>query len=112
MGNERVSDQLTIEVDEIEGRYVLALKGELDLASAPVLVARADELLAEGRPLVLDLRNLSFIDSTGLGALAGIDRNARQTDTPMTLIPGPPNVQRVFEISGTTDAFGWSEAPA
>ena len=90
---------------------MLALKGELDLATAPTLVERADALLEGGtQAMVLDLRDLAFIDSTGLGAIAGIDRAARKAGVPFSLVPGPANVQRVFEISGTRGAFTWTDA--
>lgn len=105
-----MADHLVIDVREDAGVSVLALRGELDLASSPELSAKAEELLADGVPLVLDLRDLRFIDSTGLGAIAGVDRAAQKAGTKMSLIPGPPTVQRVFEISGTTDAFTWVEA--
>jgi anti-sigma B factor antagonist len=108
-----VGDHLTIDVRETDETCVLAPKGELDLASAPALVERAEAQLEGGtRALVLDLRDLAFIDSTGLGAIAGIDRAARKAGVPFSLVPGPANVQRVFEISGTSGAFSWTDAPA
>jgi anti-sigma B factor antagonist len=105
-------DHLTIEVREIEDACVLVPAGELDLASSPLLIERADGVLAEGRPVVVDLRSLTFIDSTGLSAIARIDRNAERAGSTLSLIAGPPNVQRVFEVSGTVDEFRWIDAPA
>jgi anti-sigma B factor antagonist len=108
-----VGDHLTIDVREADGTCVLALKGELDLASAPALVDLAEAQLEGGTcALVLDLRSLGFIDSTGLGAIAGIDRAARKAGVPFSLVPGPANVQRVFEVSGTSGVFSWTDAPA
>ena len=104
-----MADHLTIDVRDEGGTAVLLLAGELDLASSPELTERAEAALADGKAVVLDLSELSFIDSTGLGAIAGIDRNAKTAGTTMSLVPGSPGVQRVFDVSGTTDAFTWIE---
>ena len=106
-----MADHLTIDVRETEGASVLALAGELDLASSPLLSQRAEEIVAAGRSVVLDLRGLSFIDSTGLGAIAGIERSAEKAGVSLALVPGPRQVQRVFDVSGTAEAFTWTDAP-
>ena len=85
-----------------EGDQVrLSLFGELDIAAAP----RVDEALAEVEPdhpahVVLDLRGLTFLDSTGLRSILGADARAREQDRRLTLIQGPEVVQRVFSITG------------
>jgi anti-anti-sigma factor len=104
-------DHLTIDVRDVDDACVLALAGELDLASSPSLVERVEAVLPDGRPLVLDLRELTFIDSTGLGAIAGIERSAEKAGTTLKLVPGPSSVQRVFDVSGTAGAFTWIDAP-
>jgi anti-anti-sigma factor len=106
-----VSNHLTIERRQSDRVCVLALHGELDLGSVALLVENADTALADAERLVLDLRGLRFIDSTGLGAMAGIDRAAQRAGTSLAIVPGPPNVQRVFEISGMVDAFTWTDEP-
>jgi anti-sigma B factor antagonist len=106
-----VADHLTIDVRDAGGACVLVLAGELDLASSPDLTERAETLLADGNTLVLDLTKLSFIDSTGLGAIAGIDRSAKKAGTTLSLVAGPASVQRVFDVSGTMDAFTWIDPP-
>ena len=79
----------------------LSLFGELDIAAAP----RVDETLAqlEGEGptrVVLDLRGLTFLDSTGLRSILSADARAREADRRLTLIQGPDVVQRVFSITG------------
>jgi anti-anti-sigma factor len=103
-----IVDHLMIECRQTDTARILALHGELDLASVTELVDRAEAALREGGPLVLDLRGLRFIDSTGLGAVARIDRAARRAGTNLALVAGPANVQRVFEISGMVDALTWT----
>ena len=66
---------------------------------------RVDESLAEieredPRHIVLDLRGLTFLDSTGLRSLITADARAREDGRRLTLVQGPAVVQRVFEITG------------
>jgi anti-sigma B factor antagonist len=65
-----VQDQLLIDVRHDKDRVVLSLQGELDLASAPLLQAEIQGSEVESAAmLVLDLKELRFIDSTGLRVL-------------------------------------------
>lgn len=104
-------EHMKIGVREGDDGPTVALAGELDLASAPVLREAAEPPIDEGRPIVIDLRELTFIDSTGLGAIAGLERRARDAGARFSLVEGPPNVQRVFEVSGTLDMFDWVAPP-
>ena len=79
----------------------VSLFGELDIAAAPRLDAELTQVEAEGPDrIVLDLRGLTFLDSTGLRSLLGADARARAADWALTLIKGPDVVQRVFAITG------------
>jgi anti-sigma B factor antagonist len=84
---------------------VIAVEGELDLSSAPRLKwMMMDALEADRSRLVVDLSDASFMDSTGLGVLIGV--NKRLTPGEQLLIVCPPGVVRqVFEFSGTDGAF-------
>ena len=76
--------------------------GSLDLASAPLLDAELSRLYEVGfRRLIVDLSDLQFMDSTGLRLLLRWDAATRQDSLSIELIPGPPAVQRVFEVTGT-----------
>lgn len=80
--------------------------GALDIATVPILDAQLRELRDSGfRRLVVDLRRLAFIDSTGLRLLLAYDADARQDGFAFTLIPGSPKVQRVFELTKTLDVL-------
>ncbi len=78
----------------------IAFYGELDLASARS-VEEEIERLERGRPerLVLDLRGLTFMDSTGLRLITSADSRARQEGRRLTIIQGPEAVKRVFTIT-------------
>jgi len=78
--------------------------GELDLATVPILAGGVAHLRKAGcRHLIFDLRQLGFIDSSGLRFLLECHAESRQHGFTMALVPGPPAVQMVFELTGTTN---------
>jgi anti-anti-sigma factor len=80
---------------------MLALVGELDLASMHLLEQELDRVGAEGeQELVLDLRRLQFVDSTGLHALLRADRRCTETGGQLTIVRGPRAVERLFRLTG------------
>ena len=63
----------------------------------------AHETVSENGPVTVDLAGLTFIDSTGLRCILKYDAEARQDGFSIALIQGPPAVQRIFVLTGTTD---------
>jgi anti-anti-sigma factor len=91
---------------------VVRLVGELDLAEVAPLKAELDRLCANGLDrLTVDLRELDFLDSTGLHLLMQLRSHCESQELPLTLVPGPPSVQRLFQITGTDDHFTFEPAP-
>lgn len=85
---------------------VIALAGELDLPVAPLVrEALARALREPGERLIIDLSGLTFIDSSGLYALLRADKDCRAAGRVLTIWPGPPNVQKVFELTNTIDCL-------
>jgi anti-anti-sigma factor len=77
--------------------------GELDLATAPIVDAQLAELVTAGfTSLVLDLRELRFLDSTGLRLLLSWRTKSRDQGVDLTVIQGPAPVQRVIDVAGVT----------
>ena len=78
----------------------LALRGELDLSTAEKFERELRRIEA-GAPalLVLDLSQLTFLDSTGLGLIVAADKRARQSSRRLAIVKGPTAVQRVFSIT-------------
>jgi anti-anti-sigma factor len=82
----------------------VAPAGELDLTTVSVVDGQVADLRAAGfGQLVLDLRAVSFMDTTGLQLVLALDAAARTDGVELGLIPGPPAVQRVFELCGVLD---------
>jgi len=84
---------------------VATLVGELDLAAAESTFDAIDLAAREAGGLLLDLSGLTFIDSSGLRLVVRLDVAAREGAFELSIVPGPHNVQRVFEIVGLADAL-------
>jgi anti-sigma B factor antagonist len=102
-------------IEELERGVVrFALRGELDLAHAYTF----DEELRgveETRPacVVLDLRELTFLDSCGLARLLAARRRARRLGHRLLLVRGSATVQRLFALAAVDEAFEMvSDVPA
>ncbi|MEU7240438.1 STAS domain-containing protein [Streptomyces sparsogenes] len=89
------------QVDAVAGQ-VLALRGELDLEGAPVLERAAGEALAgQGDRLVLDCREVTFCDSSGLNMLLRLHGRAGQAGARLVLADVPEAMRHVLRITET-----------
>jgi len=89
----------TVRVEQLERTVVVTPVGELDLATEPVLGSVIDGLEAYDA-LVLDLSELEFVDSTGLGLAVREHLRASLEGFRLVLVRGPEDVQRVFALTG------------
>jgi anti-sigma B factor antagonist len=91
--------------DVVRGEeHTLALTGELDIASCPLLVATVLQICSEGAgALVMDLSGVTFMGSTGLRALLSAKGLCARHGCEFLLIPGPAQVQHLFELTGVLD---------
>lgn len=98
--------ELGLEVSERDGWSVLSVSGEVDVATAPRLRERLVGLVGEGRTkIVVDLEQVDFIDSTGLGVLVGALKRVRTNDGDLALVCTGARILKVFEITGLTKVF-------
>ena len=101
-------DHLQITVEETCSAHVVKLRGDLDLGSADDLRERLNGVALDGKPeIVVDLRDLAFLDSSGLRELIVASRSAATIGRRFALIAGRDEIQRVFKISGTAERFKW-----
>lgn len=86
---------------------ILTLSGELDIATVPELreVAYGELDRPECTALVLDLADLTFLDSTGIGCWVQVRTHALAADKQVTIRAVPDSVRRVLEISGLLPLF-------
>jgi len=90
---------------------MLVLTGELDVASAPTLEQRVMELCrTDAVEIVLDLGHLSFVDSSGLNAILRLKAVCEERGCEFYLTPGPPPVQRLFDITRLRDRLPFRKA--
>jgi anti-sigma B factor antagonist len=92
---------------------VIAATGELDLAGASVLDAEIERLAAEPElgTVVLDMRGLEFMDSSGLRLVVLADMRAREAGRRFVLVRGSDTVHRVFEITRMSDRLEFVSDP-
>ncbi|MEU9064071.1 STAS domain-containing protein [Streptomyces sp. NPDC048430] len=84
-----------------ESVAVLTVAGEIDVDSVPALRTRALELIRQGRPhVVLDLEPVEFCDSSGLNAMIGILRYAKDRHGSLCLAAAPSHLVRLLDITG------------
>jgi anti-anti-sigma factor len=103
----------SISISDRGGRAVVAVRGELDLATAPELEQAVLERLDAGQDVVLDLRELQFMDSSGLRVV--VVAHARSTDGgPEFAVVRPPEgseVAKILEIAGIEEQLRVVDEP-
>lgn len=103
---------LNIDIEAANGRANIALSGELDISSAGRVEDELTSLQSQSpEMLVLDLRELQFMDSTGLRLIVRADEAARAGGTRFIIVRGPEPVQRVFQIVGLDTRLDMADQP-
>jgi anti-sigma B factor antagonist len=91
-------------------RTVLAVHGELDLATVGDVRSRLDALRREGRSVVLDLDGLAFMDSTGIRLLLQAAQDASRDGWDFSVTRGSFAVRRVLESAHIDDRLPYADA--
>jgi len=87
-------------------RHVLAVRGEIDLFTAPELKQQLAEAIEAGRiRIVVDLTDTTFLDSTALGVLIGAVKRLRSRDGALAIVNIDENISKTFEITGLDQIF-------
>ena len=95
---------LTVEPAVAGSRTVLAVTGEVDIATAPHLRAAVDAAFMDGADDVcVDLTDTTFMDSSGVHALVDASREAVRLGRELTIVCPPGPVARVIEIAGVEE---------
>jgi anti-sigma B factor antagonist len=100
-----------VTVESEEGRKVVRVRGDVDVATAPQLKRVLDHAQAASRqdvrsyPVVVKLSGVTFIDACGLGVLTGAALRARRTGSELVLRDVPRRVMQLIEITRLASAF-------
>jgi anti-anti-sigma factor len=94
-------------IEPLQGGSVrVALRGELDLEHAYTFDEELRRIEGEGPPcVVIDLRELRFVDSCGLARLLAARRRARRAGHRLVLVRGTPAVHRLFALTAVQEVF-------
>jgi anti-sigma B factor antagonist len=85
---------------------VIAVSGEIDVATAPQLRETLQGVIAGGgTTIVLDLLGVTFLDSTALGVLVGALKRCREAGGDLQLVVAESRILKIFEITGLTNVF-------
>ncbi len=88
------------------GRTVVTVDGEIDCYTSPALREQLLTLIRAGHHhLVLDLDQVEFLDSTGLGVLVGMLKRVRNHDGTLDLVCSQDRILKIFRITGLHHVF-------
>lgn len=97
---------LKIEYEIKDDKIIIKPIGEIDIYSSPELKDTALELLQKkNSDIVVDGKNLEYIDSTGLGVLMAIYKKLQEKDLNLELINLKANIYKLFDITGLNKVF-------
>jgi anti-sigma B factor antagonist len=107
-----VQNHFRVEVRS-EGRAsVITVSGELDLASSAALEEELVRLAeSDSEQVILDLRGLEFMDSTGLSTVVKAHQRAQEAGQRFGLVRGPQQVQRLLSLTGVAERLPFADTP-
>jgi anti-sigma B factor antagonist len=105
-------DLLRVTVEPLENARLIRATGELDMSSTPALRHELDAARDEGVTTLLDMADVTFIDSTGLHLLLDASRSGDGTDWSFFIVRPSAAVQRLIDVSGTGNLLALVEPAA
>jgi anti-sigma B factor antagonist len=106
-----IPEAFSVRTEQHGESAVVVPTGELDLATAPALEEALERAFEGGSArVVLDLRELEFIDSSGLRTLLTARRRADDAEAAFSLVAGHRGLERTLEIAGVHKVFQWTPA--
>jgi anti-sigma B factor antagonist len=97
---------ITVDTRDAGEWTVIDVAGEVDVFTAPKLRERIIALLGEGKThIVINLKDVAFMDSTGLGVLVGGLKRVKERDGRLALASAQGTVQRVLGVTGLNSVF-------
>jgi len=94
-------EKFVIDQQENDEEYVFYLTGELDLSVAPQLRSALEAIVNQvEKPLILNLKGLKYIDSTGIGIIISVLKIRDELNAGFTVREIPPSIKRLFDLTG------------
>ena len=107
-----MQSNLSVEVHDSDHAVVIGVTGELDLASSPALESELESGAAASASLVIvDLRKLEFMDSTGLSVIVRAHQRATENGQRFGVVKGPQQVQRLLSLTGVAERLTLVDTP-
>lgn len=107
-----MQSNFTVEKRDGDQAVLIGVSGELDLASSPELEQELERATASDLELlVIDLRKLEFMDSTGLSVLVRAHQRATQSGKRFAIVKGPQQVQRLLSLTGVAERLTVVDEP-
>ncbi len=107
-----MQSNFNVELHDGTQAVVIGVSGELDLASSPALERELERGAASKAELVIvDLRDLEFMDSTGLSVLVRAHQRAIENGQRFGIVKGPQQVQRLLTLTGVADRLTLADSP-
>jgi anti-sigma B factor antagonist len=98
--------ELSVSRQSVAGTPVLSVKGEVDVYSAPALTENLTQLLDSGAAtIVVDLTEVAFLDSTGLGALIAARTASEKAGGSLPVVCTQDRILKLFTITGLDGVF-------
>jgi anti-sigma B factor antagonist len=107
-----VQGNFNVETHDGSQAVIIGVSGELDLASSPALEHELERGAAsQAEVVIVDLRELEFMDSTGLSVLVRAHQRAMENGQRFGVVKGPPQVQRLLSLTGVADRLTLADSP-
>jgi anti-sigma B factor antagonist len=107
----RRPSELIVDTQHDGDAVIVAIAGEFELAAAaPVREAFTSAIREAPQRVTIDLGGVTFIDSSGLHTILDAHKLCRDVAPVLTIRPGPPNVQQIFELTNLVDRLPFETA--
>ena len=97
--------QLKLETEKKDSESTVRATGRVTLETSATLESTLRDLIAEGKRVVLDLTNVDYVDSAGLGALVSVYMHARRTKCDLEIANPKQRIRDLFNRSGLASVF-------
>lgn len=107
-----MQSNFNVQSDDERSAVIITVTGELDLASSPGLEQELERgAAAQAEQVIIDLRQLEFMDSTGLSVLVRAHQRATDNGQRFGVVRGPQQVQRLLSLTGVAERLNLADSP-